>query len=244
MTLFVRLLFGVLLGCAGMAGAANEDKVEKVIQDTLARQFPSLKVTQIKPTVITGLYQVSAGPVLLYMSADGRYIFDGDIYDIQANNQNMTEIERQTSRKSVFASILDKEVIWYKAKNQKHVVTVFTDIDCGYCRRFHRQVKDLNAQGVSVRYLAFPRSAAGTPSYEKMVSVWCSETPAAALTKAKEGEVIPVKQCDNPVQKQFELGARMGVQGTPSLILEDGTLIPGYVPTDKLLEMLNHKGTK
>lgn len=239
MTLFVRLLFSLILGYACMANAANGEKSEKVIRDTLLRQFPHLKVSQIKPAGIAGLYQVSAGPVVLYMSADGRYIFDGDVYDTQTNNQNLTEKERQATRKALFDAIPDKEFIWYKAKNPKHTVTVFTDIDCGYCRRFHQQVKELNAKGVSIRYLAFPRSGVGTPSYDKIVSVWCSDVPALALTKAKEGEVIPVKQCESPVQKQFELGAMAGVQGTPSLILEDGTLIPGYLPADKLLEILN-----
>ncbi len=239
MTFFTRLMLSLLLGYTSIVGAATTDKPEKVIQDTLARQFPHLKVDKVKPTTVMGLYQVSAGPILLYISADGRYIFDGDIYDTQANNQNVTEKERQTTRKAALANVSDKEFIWYKAKNPKHTLTVFTDIDCGYCRRFHQQVKELNAQGVSVRYLAFPRSGAGTPSYNKMVSVWCSETPADALTKAKDGVVIPTRQCDNPVQKQVELGALAGVQGTPSLILEDGTLIPGYVPTDKLLEILD-----
>ncbi len=239
MALLIRLLFSAVLGYASMASAVNEERPEKVIQDTLSRQFPHLKVSQIKPAVMAGLYQVSAGPVILYMSADGRYIFDGDVYDTQAKNQNLTEKERQTTRKALFAAIPDKEVIWYKAKNAKHTVTVFTDIDCGYCRRFHQQVKELNTKGVSVRYLAFPRSGVGTPSYDKIVSVWCSDARAVALTKAKEGEAVPAKQCENPVQKQFELGAMAGVQGTPSLILDDGTLIPGYLPADKLLEILN-----
>jgi len=116
---------------------------------------------------------------------------------------------------------------------------VFTDIDCGYCRKLHGEIDQFNAKGITVRYLAFPRSGIGAPSYNKAVSVWCDKDPQAAMTRAKNGETLPKADCDNPVKEQYELGQLIGVQGTPAIIMEDGALLPGYVPAAKLAAALD-----
>jgi thiol:disulfide interchange protein DsbC len=130
-------------------------------------------------------------------------------------------------------------VVFPPAGPTKHTVTVFTDIDCGYCRKLHQEIADYNQQGIKVRYLMYPRAGVGSESYNKAVWVWCADDRQDAITRAKRGEEIPHKTCANPVKEQFELGQTLGVRGTPSIILENGQMVPGYVPAAQLAQMLD-----
>jgi thiol:disulfide interchange protein DsbC len=136
------------------------------------------------------------------------------------------------------ASVKAEDMVVFGPDDAKYTVDVFTDIDCPYCVRLHRQMAEYNRLGIRIRYLAFPRAGVPSSSYDKWVSVWCSDDRQSAMSRAKSGMQIPEKKCDNPVEKQFALGRSVGVRGTPSLILEDGELVPGYVPPSELLEML------
>jgi thiol:disulfide interchange protein DsbC len=115
---------------------------------------------------------------------------------------------------------------------------VFTDIDCGYCRKLHAQMEEYNANGIAINYMAFPRAGIGSRSYEKAVSVWCADDQQAAMTLAKAGSDPDPKQCDNPIAEQYQLGLSMGVSGTPNMMTQSGQLIPGYVPPEQLRERL------
>ena len=128
----------------------------------------------------------------------------------------------------------ESKMIVYPAENEKTKVTVFTDIDCPYCVKLHREMADYNAEGITIRYMAFPRAGIGSPSYKKTVNVWCSDNPAQAMSDAKEKKTIPDKTCDNPVAQQYQLGQALGVNGTPSMFLENGSSLPGYVPAKNL----------
>jgi thiol:disulfide interchange protein DsbC len=134
----------------------------------------------------------------------------------------------------------ESQMIVFPAKNEKHKVTVFTDIDCPYCVKLHRDMKDYNSEGITMRYMAYPRAGIGSNSYKKIVNVWCSDDKAKAMTDAKEGNKIANKSCDNPVAQQYQLGQALGVQGTPAIFLEDGTSLPGYVPPKRLAEVLKN----
>ncbi|MDW8478922.1 MAG: thioredoxin fold domain-containing protein [Xanthomonadales bacterium] len=134
--------------------------------------------------------------------------------------------------------------IVFAPKERKRTLTVFTDIDCGYCRRMHQHMAEYNAAGIAIEYLFFPRAGIGSPSYEKAVSVWCSSDPRDALTRAKAGEEIPARSCDNPVLEDFELGKRIGINGTPAVITEDGVLIGGYLTPEQMLERLAQAGKR
>ena len=112
----------------------------------------------------------------------------------------------------------------YKAKNQKHVITVFTDITCGYCRKLHSEMKELNDDGITVRYLAFPRQGVPSPMPDNMRSVWCAADPLKAMTDAQNGKSVPVAKCDADIAGQYHLGGVLGVNGTPAIVLENGTL--------------------
>ena len=130
-------------------------------------------------------------------------------------------------------------MIVFAPKVVKHTVTVFTDIDCPYCRRLHKEVPAMNELGIKVRYLAFPRAGVHSPSFKEAVSVWCAKNPAQALTDAKAGKKVPEVTCDNPVLQHMALGEQVGVTGTPAMVLEDGRMLPGYIPATRLAQLLN-----
>ena len=233
----------LLLTAALFSGAANadpdrEDFLRKAITDV----FPDVEITRIKPAPIPGLYEVMLGTEMIYLSEDGRYILQGDLVDL-GEKINLSERERAAARKQVLDSIPASETIDFVPEGAQHTVYVFTDITCGYCRRFHQDVAELNGRGVSVRYLAYPRAGTGSDAFIDMESIWCAADRNTAMTLAKQGDPVTPAQCDNPVQRQYELGNALGVRGTPAIYLENGQEMPGYVPPDTLLEALQqHSG--
>ncbi len=192
----------------------------------------------VNPTAVPGLYEVLIGGQVLYLSEDGRFALQGDLLDLSTRG-NLTENRRGELRGKAVEAVGENNMVVFAPEGPvKHTVTVFTDIDCGYCRKMHSQIAAYNKEGIKVRYLWFPREGVGSDSFDKAVSVWCADDRQEAMTQAKRGENIERKTCDNPVQAQYELGQKLGVRGTPSMILEDGEMIPGYVPPTQLAELL------
>ena len=161
----------------------------------------------------------------------------GDILDV-AGHSNITEARRTGVRLSAINKISEDKMIIFAPAQVKHTITVFTDIDCGYCRKLHNEIDSYLKEGIRVRYLSFPRSGVDTPSYYKAVSVWCAKDRKAALTSAKKDEPVEQKTCDNPVKQEMDLGAEVGVEGTPTIVTETGHLLPGYVPAARLAQIL------
>ncbi|MDE0286177.1 MAG: DsbC family protein [Gammaproteobacteria bacterium] len=229
------LFFSVFLISSGaLADPDREDFLRKAITDV----FPDVEITRIKPSPIPGLYEVMLGTEMIYLSEDGRYILQGDLIDL-GEKINLSEREREAARKRVLESIPASETIDFVPDAAQHTVYVFTDITCGYCQLFHRDMAELNGRGVAVRYLAFPRAGVDSESFRDMESVWCAADPNEAMTLAKGGRPVKPAQCDNPVRRQYELGQTLGVRGTPAIYLENGREMPGYVPPDDLLQALN-----
>lgn len=200
--------------------------------------MPGTKPSSVEETVLPGIYEVSYGSTIFYFNNDASLMFRGDIIDVN-KRVNLTEKKRGEARGKLLKSMDESQMIVYPAENEQSKVTVFTDIDCPYCVKLHREMADYNAEGITIRYMAYPRSGIGSPSYKKAVNVWCSDDPAKAMSDAKEGEAIADKTCDNPVAQQFQLGQALGVQGTPAMFLEDGTSLPGYVPAKRLAAEVN-----
>lgn len=224
--------------------AASEATVDTALLNEKLKPLFGDVPDSIKPTPVNGVYEAKFGTELIYVSADGRYFFSGDLID-GTSRTNLSEQSRTVERKEMLAKVEDKDAVIFKAKGeQKHLLTVFTDVDCGYCVKLHKEVNQLNEAGVSVRYLAYPRAGVGSESYKKIVNVWCADDKQDALTKSKAGETIASKECENPVAKEFELGQKLGVNGTPALFTEDGTMIPGYRPADQLVKILDDMKTK
>lgn len=132
-------------------------------------------------------------------------------------------------------------MIVYAPKQVKHTVTIFTDIDCPYCRKLHKEMQSYLDAGIEVRYLAFPRAGAGSESYKKAVSVWCAKNREEAMTRAKRGETVKSESCKHPVDRHLALVQRLGVNATPTIFLENGRRIPGYVPAQRLLQILEQE---
>ncbi len=225
---------GLALGLTSPIAAA--DGIDDVYK-SLRQAMPSLKKEDITPSPVEGIYEVSRGMSFFYATKDGRYVFSGDLVDVQTGS-SITENNRKSLRLQELAKLEQGSMIVFPAKNEKYRITVFTDIDCGYCRKLHREMADYNAKGITVQYLFYPRSGPNTPSFTKAESVWCSADQNAAMTNAKQGATVKSEKCANPVGQQYELGQMVGVRGTPALVLPDGSMQPGYLPADRLIGIL------
>jgi thiol:disulfide interchange protein DsbC len=236
----LRKLFVIAITLYAVNGLAAESAKPDLSQ--LEAVLGGEKPDSVNPTGIPGLYEVVMKSQILYLSQDGRFAIQGDLMDLKARN-NLTQTRLDNLRaKAVSAVDEDKMIIFAPAGPAKHTVTVFTDIDCGYCRKFHREIADYNQNGIKVRYLLYPRTGISSDSYNKAVSVWCAQDRQEALTRAKRGETIEQKSCPNPVKEEYELGRSLGLQGTPTIILENGQMLPGYVSAADLAKMLDKAG--
>ena len=221
-------------------GIANETEIVTKINQVLPA---GMSVKGIKPSQVDGLFVVDIGDLQpIYASKDGNFFLYGEMYAIKNGELlNTTKQEISLNRRAILDSELsEKDFITFAATDEKHVITVFTDVDCGYCRKFHGEIEDYNAQGITVNYVAFPRSGLESDSYNKIVSAWCSSDPKGTLTALKEGRDPALKLCqDHPVEDHYLLGQRIGITGTPAIISSSGDLLPGYLPPMELLKKLN-----
>ncbi len=227
----------MLLAVEPVSAADIDNPALKKVLSSLA---PGKTPDRLEPSPVPGLYQVVYGPQVFYVSKDGRFVVDGDVVDVK-QGKNLTEELRAAGRLKLINAVDPANMIIFAPKHVKHVVTVFTDVDCPYCRKMHSQIDKYNQYGIEVRYLAFPRTGVNTPSYFKAVSVWCAADRKKALTAAKLGKPVPLRRCNSPVDHQLTLAEKLGITGTPTLILEDGSVLPGYVPPKKLSEYLDGK---
>jgi thiol:disulfide interchange protein DsbC len=231
----------VLLMLLSVSAVAQVDY--SMIEQRIRTLAPTARSIAVSETPIEGILQVQINGDIVYTSADGKYLFQGRVIDLDTR-EDLTEASKSTVRKELMANMDTTGQITFAPKDPVYDLTVFTDIDCGYCRKLHAQVEEYNEQGIAIHYMAFPRAGIGSRSYEKAVSVWCADDPQAALTEAKLGSEPDPAQCENPVAKQYQTGIELGVTGTPALITSSGQLIPGYVPPDKLRERLDLMATE
>ncbi len=216
------------------SAGASAAEVRKLI----AARFPEIRPEQISASPVSGLYEVRIGSKIAYVSADGRYMVQGEIYDLDSE-RNLTEGRVEGVRKEVLAGVSESGMVIFAPAKYQDTVTVFTDVDCGYCRKLHRQIADYNARGIRVRYMFFPRSGPGTDSWLKAEQVACAQDRRSALTKSKLGEVLKDKPCKpNPVAEHYNIGREFGLQGTPAIVLESGELIGGYLEPAELAKYL------
>jgi thiol:disulfide interchange protein DsbC len=217
---------------------------ENLIRQALTKSMPSVKVGSIKPSEISGLYEVTVGGNIVYASGDGKYLIQGHLIDIAART-DLTEEKLGGARKQALDKLGQDKMIVFKPKESKYTVSIFTDIDCGYCRKLHSEIDQYMAQGITIQYLFFPRAGKGSESYHKAVSVWCADDRKAALTAAKKGDMPPAKTCANPVDEHMQLAEDFEVKGTPMIVTENGNIFPGYLPAKQLAEALaDEKGQK
>lgn len=224
---------------AAQAQPVATGELESVLA-ALKTTLPELNVEQVTATPLPGIYEIQVGMNFGYVTKDGRYLIAGDLTDLQTQ-RTLTEDRRRVARLALVDKIGSDKMIEFPATQlpAKYTVTVFTDIDCGYCRMLHRQIADYNAEGITVRYAFFPRSGPNTESFYKAEEVWCAADRKQALTTAKAGGALPTdKSCDNPVSEHLQAAAALGLRGTPAIILPDGEMMPGYQPPKELLQLL------
>ena len=229
--LFVPLFFLVSL--------VSHGQVPVVIETTFNHLIPGVPAENIKEAPMPGWYQGQVGTRIFYLNAGATHLLDGQVFDIESR-ENLTENALNGARKQLLATLDPSSMVVFKAPNERHQITVFTDVDCGYCRKLHNSMADYHQRGITVRYLAYPRAGIGSKTGKIMQAAWCADDPKAALSSAKRGETIDSTDCDNPVAKHYQVGNAIGVNGTPAILFDSGKLVPGFVKAEQLLEMLEN----
>lgn len=207
----------------------------------LAAKIPGAKPEDLRATPVAGIYEITHGTDISYISADGAYVFAGDMYKVSDSSEfpNLSEVRRRELRLGLLAKVPESEMLVFGPASATHTITVFTDIDCPWCRQMHSQIAEYNKLGVRVRYLFYPRSGPDTESWSKADTVWCSADRKAAFTRAKLGNKMDLKPCaGSPVARDYQLGRDIGITGTPGVVLASGELIPGYLSPPQLIAHL------
>jgi thiol:disulfide interchange protein DsbC len=223
---------------SGLASQPPAGTPEARAIDAIRKLNARLAIDHVAPSPLPGLVEVVVGGQVVYISNDGKYMLQGSMLDLAAR-KDMSDPVLAGVRRELLKRVPESDRIVFAAPAAKHTVVVFTDVECGFCRKFHSQIADYNKAGITVEYLAFPRAGIGSPDYDKMVSVWCAPDRRRALTDAKSDHPVPTRRCANPVADEYNLGQRAGLEGTPMILAEDGSLLGGYVSPAELRAALD-----
>jgi len=235
MKYLTTIISGLLLAVPMMAVAQDD---YSAVEERVRSLAPNVESIAISETPIDGILMVQVGGDIVYMTADGNFMIQGRVVNMDTR-EDLTELAKSEVRRELIVGVDTTKQITFSPEEPDYDLMVFTDIDCGYCRKLHAQVAAYNENGIAIHYMAFPRAGIGSRSYEKAVAVWCADDQQEAMTQAKLGGEPDPDQCENPVAEQYQLGMALGVTGTPALLTADGTLIPGYVPPAQLRERLD-----
>lgn len=220
--------------------AEDEAAVKAAIRAKIQAAIPQLPITKISVSQLAGFYEVElANGERLFATPQADHFIAGDLFRVEQDKiVNLSELQRDRVRADKLAVIDDSDKIVFTPAYKKASITVFTDVDCGYCRRLHMQMADYLERGIEIKYLAFPRAGVGSDAYNKIVSAWCADDKKEAITRLKQGQNIERRSCVNPVAEQYQLGQELGVTGTPALVFESGRLVPGYIEPERLAQLL------
>lgn len=247
MNIAQNLALGTIFAFAVLAApaqaAAVDGKTSKTVSDAVHKLIPGATIDSIDASPIPGVYTVIAGGQVAYVSADGKYLMHGSLYDID-QRMDLTESRMDGIRRAELAKVPATKRVEFAPADPRYRVTVFTDFDCGYCRKLHSQIEQYNKAGIAVDYLFYPRSGLNTPSYDKAVSVWCAKDRHGAFTQAKLGAEPERATCTNPVAEEYAMGQRLGITGTPTVIASDGSVIGGYLAPEQMLQRLQSIETR
>lgn len=234
------LLVPVVAGAQTLSSGELDALRERLAVSLAVATGNQVQISSLNPSSMPGIVEVELDTgELLYSSADGAFLLAGDLFSADASGlRNLSAQRRQVKNQERIAAIPESEMIIFSPQEVRASITVFTDVDCQYCRALHREMDQLLAKGIEVRYIAYPRGGEQADSYQKMISVWCSDDRQRALTQAKNGQNLPTLGCDNPVLAHYALGNAIGISGTPAILFPDGQLIPGYLEADRLAAML------
>ncbi|MCH7854922.1 MAG: DsbC family protein [Proteobacteria bacterium] len=227
-----------VLACATIAIAADDPAELQRVRERVTSLFGEIEEEHIFPSPVDGWYTIRKGAMVVYISADGRYLLQGDMIDLD-NQINLSENARNDARSDMMSAYPEDQMIVFTPDEKRYSVSVFTDVDCTFCRRLHSQIDEYLAQGIEIRYLLYPRNGPTSESWTKAEQVWCADDRNAALTQAKLDKKFPSHDCDpSVVSKHYAMGQDVGLRGTPAIVFEDGTLVSGYMPPLQLAEAL------
>ena len=236
------LLTAVLLFFTVPALAQGSSAELQKVRDTVSERFTEIDPEEIFESPIDGWYTIRKGAIVAYITGDGRYLLQGDLIDLQ-DNSNLSEESRNEARVAMMSAVPNEDLIVFSPDEVQHTVSIFTDIDCTFCRRLHAQIGDYMAQGIEVRYFLYPRNGPTSPSWAKAENVWCADNRNEALTLAKLDKNYPTHDCDaSIVSNHYLIGQDVGLRGTPAIVLHDGTLFSGYMPATQLKQAIVASG--
>ena len=225
------------------AVAADSDAELEAVRAKVSGMFDAIDPGDISASPVDGWYTIQKGSIVAYVSADGRYLLQGDLIDLD-RSVNLSELSRNETRRELVGALKDEDAILFSPAEVKHSVTVFTDIDCTYCRKLHSQIDEYMSEGIAVRYVLYPRNGRQSHAWTKSEEVWCSEDRNSALTAAKADRAFETSSCDaSMIARHYQLGQAVGLSGTPAIVTDDGTLIGGYVPPASLSARLDQLET-
>ncbi|MCW8879230.1 MAG: DsbC family protein [Kangiellaceae bacterium] len=223
-------------------GALSAEELKQMLE----KKLPGLEVDEIEPSPAEGYYQVFYAGELMYISENGQFIFTGNMLElteerpINHSQRAIVELDRKRApmRAEVLAQVDEADMVVFEAPQEKYQVTIFTDVDCAYCRKLHKEIPQLNKSGVTVRYMAYPRAGIGSGAYRKLVAVWCAEDKQAAMDDAKLRRKFGNLECQNPIAAQLNLVRKFNLSGTPAVIMDNGEIIGGYLPANEMIRLI------
>jgi thiol:disulfide interchange protein DsbC len=244
-TSYIRLtaLLAVTFSFA-LARAADDSAELNQVRQKVGEMFDMIEPDDVKGSPVDGWYTIQKGSVVAYISADGRYLLQGDMIDLD-HQVNLSEAARTDARRELMSDVADERTIIFSPKDVKYSVSIFTDVECSYCRRLHSQIDEYMAHGIQVRYLLYPRNGPASRAWNTAEEVWCASDRANALTMAKLDRKFETSSCDSSiVQDHYVIGRDVGLSGTPAIVFDDGTLIGGYLAPDQLAAALEENAAK
>jgi thiol:disulfide interchange protein DsbC len=235
----ICLLGAIFVTSISLLHADESAEIEQ-LRASLAISMPDLEISSIAASPVPGLLELVSGAQLVYITPDGKYVIEGSIIDI-GRRINLTQQRKGKTQLAAINAMGEENMLIFRpaaAQDKNRSITVFTDTSCGYCQKLHREINGLLSQGVSVRYLLYPRAGLNSDTHRQLESVWCADDPQRAMTMAKSGQSIPEKSCDNPIREHIAFAQQVGLQGTPMIFLDNGLVIPGYRPASELVKLL------
>ena len=243
-TLFIPIVAAAAAILTAVPAIAEDDAQLELVRQKVDEMFDMIEPENVYTSPVEGWYTIQRGSIIAYISGDGRYLLQGDLIDLD-QQLNLSEATRTDARRKLMATVTDDEVIAFTPSEVKYSVTVFTDVDCSYCRRLHSQIEEYMAHGIEIRYLLYPRNGPASPSWNTAEEVWCANDRADALTRAKLDKDFKTSNCDSTiVQDHYVIGRDVGLNGTPAIVFDDGTLVAGYLPPDQLAARLEQNAAQ
>ncbi|MDC0985032.1 DsbC family protein [Gammaproteobacteria bacterium] len=230
----ILLLITIML----LVSCAKKDEVNVDIRKTVSNAYPDVAIDEIKK-IDDNFHEIIINKQIYYATNDGKYLIVGNVINLNTK-ESITENTKMNQRLSIIDSIDMKNYMIFKPKKTDHILTIFTDTSCPYCQKLHNEIPDLLENNIEIRYVLFSRNGNDVDAYQQLVSAWCSADKVDALEDLFAGDILDdISNCENPIARNFDYAGSLSVEGTPTIFLEDGRIIPGYQSYENILAFIN-----